>query len=145
MWISARERPKFLKRGIFQRIRGVCATGEPKDPTCWTYGSGRVVVNINQAPELFERDGAMRLEGRGLPRRILLVHGGDNRFHAFANECTHGKRRLDPVPGADTLQCCSMGKSTFDYAGQVLYGPAKEPLTEFELEVASGKLIISLT
>jgi nitrite reductase/ring-hydroxylating ferredoxin subunit len=145
MQTHARQQQKFLKRSFFQRIRGACATGEPADPNCWSYANDQVVVELSRAPELFEPDGAIRLEGRGLPKRILLVHGGDNQFHAFANECTHGRRRLDPVPGADTVQCCSVGKSTFDYDGRVLYGPAKEPLKEFELEVEPGKLTVSLT
>lgn len=141
---SAPGQVKFLKRGLFQRLRGKCATSEPYDPDAWTYSSGRILLDLNRTPELWKLGGAIRLEGKGLPHRVLIVRSQENEFHAFLNSCTHFGRRLDPVPDTDTVQCCSMGKSTFDLAGRKIFGPAKQALVRFAIETESAKLVISL-
>lgn len=141
----AQDKVRFLERGFFQRLRGECATREPKDNNCWSYSNGRVTIETGRAPELSKPGGAIRLEGKGIPSRVLVVRGDDNHFHAFPNLCTHMGRRLDPVPDTHTVQCCSVGKSTYDYAGHVLYGPAKQPLKRFAVEAENEKLIVSLS
>jgi nitrite reductase/ring-hydroxylating ferredoxin subunit len=142
---EVKEKVKFLERGFFQRLFGNCATPEPKDGGCWSYSGGRVSIKMRQTPELAGRGGAVRLEGKGIPKRVLVVHGDDGQYHAFSNTCTHAGRRLDPVPGTCTVQCCSVGKSTFDYAGKVLYGPAGGPVKPFPMEVAGDTLIVAVS
>jgi nitrite reductase/ring-hydroxylating ferredoxin subunit len=136
---------KFLKRGFFQRLRGQCATAEPKDSGCWSYSEGEVRIEIARAPELSAPGGAIRLEGQGLPQRVLVMHCDDDRFRAVSNRCTHGGRRLDPVPGEGAVQCCSLGKSTFDYEGKVLHGPAKAAITPLAVASESDKLVIAVS
>ena len=64
------------------------------------------------------------MEGKNMPNRVLVVHGEDGEYRAFHNQCTHlGHRRLDPVPGTNTVQCCSVNKSTYDTEGTKIYGP----------------------
>lgn len=141
---SAVEQVKFLKRGFFQRVWGKCATSEPRDPNCWNHSSGQIFIDLSRAPELAKPSGAVRLEGKSLPFRVLIVRSEGNDFRAFVNSCTHGGRRLDPVPETTTVQCCSVGKSTFDSEGKVVYGPAKQVLKRLTVEVEPEKLIISL-
>jgi nitrite reductase/ring-hydroxylating ferredoxin subunit len=133
---------KSLKLGFFNRLRGRCATAEPGDSGCWSYSDGQVRIDMARAPELSAPYGAVRLEGRGLPNRVLVVHCDDDRYRAVSNACTHGGRRLDPVPGTQTVQCCSLGRSTFDYDGRVLHGPAKGPVTWFAAKWEGDKLVI---
>ncbi|HUJ32436.1 MAG TPA: Rieske 2Fe-2S domain-containing protein [Candidatus Acidoferrum sp.] len=142
--VPGAEHVTFIKRNVFQRAFGICVTREPHDRDSWNYAGDRVVVDLGRVPELSPLGGAVRLEGNGIPVRILVVHTSDGRFHAFENKCTHKERRLDPVPGTETLQCCSMGKSTFDPEGDVLYGPANAPLKQYAVEVKRGHLVVSL-
>ena len=135
-----------LKRGIFQRLFGICATPKPADEGCWTYCDGRVVIDLERTPELSEPLGALRLEKGGLPHRVLVVHGQDGTFHAFENRCRHVGRRLDPVPETDTVQCCSVSKSTYDYTGNVVSGPVKKGVSVYETHLGDdGKLVIDLS
>ena len=60
------------------------------------------------------------------------------------NQCAHAKRRLDPVPGAEQVQCCSVGKSKFDYEGKVISGMAGGDVRTYPLNVEDGKLVITL-
>ena len=118
---------KALRRNIIQRLFGICATKPPADDGAWTVQDTKVIVDLGRIPELAETNRAVRLEKKG-PDRLILVHGDDGRYHALKNRCTHGGRRLDPVPGTQQIQCCSIGRSTYDYSGKVLSGPAKRPV-----------------
>jgi nitrite reductase/ring-hydroxylating ferredoxin subunit len=56
---------------------------------------------------------------------VLVIQGDDGEYYAFKNRCTHGKRRLDPMPAIQQVQCCSIGKSTFDYGERRFPGRRK--------------------
>ncbi len=132
------------KRNIVQRILGICATPKPKDGDCWSYKDGKVTVDLAGAQELDESGSSIRLEGRDCPVRILVVYGDDDSYHAYRNKCRHAGRRLDPVPGEGKIMCCSVSKSTYDYEGKIMAGPAKEPIQVYPIEVIDGKLIIDI-
>lgn len=133
-----------LKRNFFQRLLGKPATKEPADPGCWTYSDNCLTVMLDRLPELNEPGSGVRFEGKNCPERILLIHGDDGQYHAFRNRCTHGGRRLDPVPDAETVQCCSVGKTTFGYKGQLLAGSGKEDIPFYPVRVQDGKAVITL-
>ena len=136
---------KFLKRNIFQRILGLAATSKPADPDCWQFSDGKLTIDLNKAPELKSTGGAIRLEGDNLSLRVLVVHGDDGQYHAFHNRCTHlGHRRLDPVPGTATVQCCSVNKSTYDLNGKNIYGPAPNPIKVYATSVDGDQLSIQI-
>lgn len=130
--------------GIFKRIFGICETSLPQNPNCWRYDNGTVKIELASAKELATPGGAIRLEGGELPTRLMVVHGTDGAYHAFANKCTHFGRRLDPLPGRPQVQCCSVGKSTFEYGGTQVAGPAKGDLTVYPVESRNGTIFITL-
>ncbi len=138
--------------GILKRILGICETRPPADAGCWSYADGKVEIDLDRAPELAAKGGAIRLEGGSLPMRVLVLHGEDGAFHAFPNRCTHmGHRRLDPLPGEQKIRCCSIGRSTFDYSGRKISGLAPEGLQPLGVELVEGeegkkgKLLVSLS
>lgn len=133
-----------LHRILFQKIFGICATKPPKDKGCWKVSEKSVEVLLDRAKELSSPFGAIRLEGKNLPVRLLLVRGQDDNFYAFKNQCRHMGRRLDPVPGTRTVQCCSIGKSTYDYTGQVMSGSANKDILIFKVTREKNRVIIQL-
>ncbi len=135
---------QFLKRNIFQRLLGRCQTNEPKDPGSWSFDGGVIEVDLHRLPELSDTGAAVRLEGRDLPLRVLLVHADDGAFRAFHNKCAHAGRRLDPVPGDGTIQCCSMGKTTYDYEGKVVFGQVEDGVTPLKVSTREDRLIVEL-
>ncbi len=135
---------KSLKRSIIQRIAGIAATSLPWDRGAWTYDGESLVVNLERVRELARTGAAVRIEGRGLPDRVLLVNGEDGRFHAFSNRCGHMGRRIDPVPGTDTVQCCSLMKATYGYNGEKIAGPGRGAVKTYAIDAFDGKLIITI-
>ena len=137
---------KFLNRSFFQRLLGISATPKPGLDDCWKYADGKLTIDLNEAPELKAPRGAIRLEGKNLPNRILVVCGEDGEFRAFHNRCTHlGHRRSDPVPGTDTVQCCSVNKSTYDSKGNKIFGPTPHPITRYPVEKDREKLVVLIS
>ncbi len=133
-----------LDRNFFQRLFGICVTRKPSHQDAWKIAEGKVAVDLNSMPELKDKGSAVRIESKNLEEPVLLVHGDDGAYHAFKNRCTHGKRALDPVPGTSTIQCCSVGTSTFNYDGSLIEGPAKGPLTVYRVDHADENLTITL-
>ena len=135
---------KPLRRSIIQRLFGICATKPPSDAGCWTFQGRNAAVDLGRVPELAEPNRAIRLEKKGVPDRFLLIHGDDGRYYAFKNRCMHGGRRLDPIPGTQHVQCCSIGRSTYDYSGKVLSGPAKGTLEVLPVSIEDGRAVIEV-
>lgn len=130
--------------GIFSRILGICKTKPPVHDDCWSYEEGNIRIDLARAPELAEVGGAVRLAGKGLPVRVLVMRAKDDRFRAFENRCTHMGRRLDPLPDQAALQCCSVSKSTFDEKGEYISGPVEKALTPFEVTHTADHLEIKV-
>jgi len=135
----------FLQRSIWQRIFGISATGKPQNENGWHYESGQLTISLNRIPELTRPRTAVRFEGKNLPVRVLVVFGEDEQYRAFHNRCTHfGHRRLDYVPGTETIQCCSVNKSTYTFDGEKIYGPTPHPIDTYPVEKVEGKLYVRI-
>ncbi len=130
--------------GFFTRILGICKTKPPLHADCWSFKEGKVRIDLSKTPELAVSGGAIRLEGKALPVRVLVLASGNDCFRAFKNKCTHMGRRLDPLPDGPAIRCCSVSKSTFDENGQYISGPVQKPLTPFEVTVKPDHLEITI-
>jgi nitrite reductase/ring-hydroxylating ferredoxin subunit len=133
-----------LQMEFFKQVLGICNTKKPEDVKGWAYREGKIELDWARIPELQKPCGAVRLEGRGLPKRILLIYGMDGQYHAFRNRCVHLGRRLDPVSGKAVLRCCSLFGTTYDYAGNVMSGPGKTSLKKYKVEKNKCKLFVHI-
>jgi nitrite reductase/ring-hydroxylating ferredoxin subunit len=132
-----------LKRSTFQRLLGVCVTAEA-DPGCWVTAQGTITVNLAGAPELASRGGAVRLEGKGLPRRVLLFRDETGVLRGVENTCVHMGRRIDPVPGEAILQCCSVKAAAYQYDGTKIEGPGEGQVKALEVREKHGTATVRL-
>lgn len=111
--------PTSLKRKWWQRLAGIPASPLLSQKS-WRWDGEVLAVDLSLCPELLAPGTGARIEGKELPARVLVVHGDDDEYHAFINVCTHSGRRLDPIPNTGTVQCCSFGRSTYNYEGEPL-------------------------
>ena len=130
--------------GILKKLFGICETKKPKDPGCWTFSDGTIEIDLNRAGELSVPYRSIRLEGKGLADRILVVRDDSGKFHAYNNKCTHMGRRIDPVPGSSDVRCCSVMGSVFNAKGEIVSGPAKENLKQY-VTVTQDSILSILT
>jgi nitrite reductase/ring-hydroxylating ferredoxin subunit len=133
-----------LKRNIFQRILGIPATKQPVNSECWKFSDGNIEIDLSKAPELSEKGKGFSIEGEDLPDRILVFQGVDNNYYAVINKCEHAGRRLDPLTGSEKIQCCSIGKTTYDYDGNVISGNVKGSLKMYPIEKNEDRLIVKI-
>ncbi len=133
-----------VKRSFWQRLFGICATPLPENLSCWRYEDGKVILTLSKTSELQEGMGAVRLEGNGLPKRILVVRNKQGDYQAFHNHCAHAGRRIDHDPATGQLQCCSVSKSTYSNTGEQISGPAKQSLQALEVTREDDTLSIQI-
>ena len=131
---------KFLKR-----LFGICETPLPGNADAWTVENGAVRIDLARMPELQPAGSGVRLEGSGLDPRLLVFHGDDEQYYAVANRCTHMGRRIDTIAGSNTIQCCSVSKSTFTYDGSPVGGAAKKALTTYPVALEGETLVVTLS
>ncbi len=137
---------KFLQRSIWQRIFGISATDKPQDESGWHYDSDQLTISLDRIPELTRSGTAVRFEGKSLPVRVLVVFGEDEQYQTFQKRCTHlGHRRLDYVPGTETVQCCSVNKSTYTFDGEKIYGPTPKPVKTYPVAQVKGQLQVQIS
>jgi len=129
--------------GILKKIFGICETKKPNDPDCWMFADGRVKIDLSRAGELSVPKSSIRLEGKGLADRILVIRDDSGKFHAYSNKCPHMGRRIDPVPGSSNVRCCSVMGSVFNVKGDIVSGPAKENLKQYKILIKGTILSIN--
>jgi len=129
---------------LLKRIFGICETALPGNAGAWSVENGTVRVDLARMPELKASGSGVRLEGKGLDPRLLVFHGDDDQFYAVANRCTHMGRRIDTIAGSNTIQCCSVSKSTFTYDGSPVGGAAKKALRTYPVSREGETLTIQL-
>ena len=129
---------------FLNRIFGRCKTRLLRRRESWALVDDTVVVDLNLTPELAKPGGAVRIEDKRMKLRILVIRDREGGYHAFANKCSHMGRRLDPLPGTDALQCCSVGRSVFTLAGEVRSGSAKDGLTVYPVKTGQKRIVIYL-
>ena len=131
--------------GLFKKLLGICETQPPAQAGCWAVEGGRVRLDLSKAPELSAKGGAVRLEGIGLRKRILVIRGDDDAIHAFINKCSHAGRRFDPISGTSTVKCCSVGGSAFDYSGDRQSGLARKPIKPLAVDQDGDDVVINVS
>lgn len=129
--------------GFFKSVFGICKTPE-LPPSHWSLKGNEVRIQVDKVAELGEPSGAVYLKGKGLDVPVLILKSEDGKYRAFSNKCTHMGRKLDPVHGKEVLRCCSVSHATYDYQGNVIGGPAKGPLTVYEVLVMGNEIVVRI-
>ncbi len=130
--------------GFIKRLFGISVTPSPADSSCWEVKDGQILLDLTKAPQLKNPGGAIRLENKGLDKRVLVFCDEQGQLHAMHNKCACAGWRLDPHVSSSTVQCCTLGMSTYSYDGQVISGSAKEPVQVFEVEREDNTVVINL-
>jgi Rieske Fe-S protein len=102
-----------------------------------------VRVEFTEHPALKEPNGFIRIKARGGDLRIIAVRVPDGPVVALSMTCTHWSCDVNWVADKKELDCPCHG-SRFDTRGQVLEGPADEPLAVFPVTEDADGVVIGL-
>jgi 3-phenylpropionate/trans-cinnamate dioxygenase ferredoxin component len=96
-------------------------------------------VALGRAEDL--KEGGMRaFDVQGITIAVANVAGA---FHAFDDTCTHQQCSLAEGDLEGSIVICPCHGSEFDVeSGEVLRGPAREPVETYEVRVEDGNLEI---
>jgi cytochrome b6-f complex iron-sulfur subunit len=102
--------------------------------------NGEITLPLRNYPQLEQPGGFLRLRPAGSGAMIYVVAAGPGRYAALSSVCTHLQCTVN-VEGSQ-IRCPCHG-STFDREGNVLQGPATQPLARYATRVtAEGDLVI---
>jgi nitrite reductase/ring-hydroxylating ferredoxin subunit len=111
-----------------------CATTLRSAP--FTVEGGRLALAISA----LDADGNAFLVGPPLEDVILVRRMSPSEYGAVSMRCTHRGCRV--APAGDRLACPCHG-SEFRYTGEVLEGPASEPLRRYPVMVDGNRLLVA--
>jgi len=101
----------------------------------------KLALSLDKAEKLRKVGGSVILEIRD--KQILFIRESENVIRALDPECSHKKCTVEYDDGQELVVCPCHG-STYSTEGEVLKGPASEPLTTYEATLEDDMIIFSL-
>ena len=114
------------------------------EPGSLTIENHRLSIELAKAPSLSAVGNAARISSSEPLLNLIVVRAGKRRYVVLSGQCTHAGRPLSYLRSREVLQCNNFGHATFDLAGQVLKGPAEQPLKTYAVALREGKLEVAL-
>lgn len=104
-----------------------------------TQGAGAETLDVGPATELSPNSGKVFQFGN---QPAILIRTPDGDLRAFTAVCTHLGCTVRYDPDSKVIWCpCHNGM--FDLHGRNIAGPPPLPLTEYQVNVRDGKVIVS--
>lgn len=100
--------------------------------------NGEITVDLNNNPELQSEGGYI------YKKDIIIVNTGNNNFIALSKICTHQQCTVEYNESKEEVTCPCHG-SAFNQKGEVLDGPASDPLKSFDVTKQDNTLTIKET
>jgi Rieske Fe-S protein len=132
-------RPVFSRREFFAALAPVLTV----PALMWWLLTGRRSRNSDSAGREMIISGQLP-QGVSFREDLILVREG-NRLNAFKDRCTHLGCRIQKLEGNELV--CGCHGSRFSLSGDVIRGPASEPLKSCRIsrDERSGNYIIRIT
>jgi len=115
-----------------------CAPKATLEPT-----GGELRLRLSEYPEIATPGTTMMLDVQGHKDPLMLVHHPDGRHLVVSRKCTHMGCKLSFTDVTKTLDCPCHG-SRFELTGEVVNGPASEPLRSYVVVKEGEELVVTL-
>lgn len=124
------------------KVCGGCAAFHKQDIQVEAPESAEsVALDLAKYPQIANPGGIVRIEGRDGDARVMVVRKADGGLVALSMECTHWGCDVEWDKTKNEFECPCHG-SRFDTAGQVLEGPADEPLPSYPVAEENGVVTV---
>ena len=102
---------------------------------------GRLVVDTSGVKELAAVGGVVQVGSERMGDPLFLIRTGEAEFTVLSSVCTHLGCRIRKTRFGFRCPCHG---SAFDTKGQVVTGPANEPLPSYDVEVSGTVVTIKI-
>jgi Rieske Fe-S protein len=120
-----------------------CATPELGKES-YFISENNIVIDLAKAEPLKEPGYAVVIINPDKNIQIIIVRTEETEYAALHRLCTHGGQAISYNSERNILQCNNYNHSIFDLDGQVVKGPAINPLKKYETKLESNKLVVLL-
>ena len=130
--------------GSFMLVnQGGCSEGSPTAPSNNSDQTITVDLSLSENSALVMVGGALALGSNVIDSKgILLYRQSDTNVLAFSRNCTHNGCTIESFDNNGKSACPCHG-SQFDTSGNVLNGPAINPLTQYSASITGN--IVTIT
>ena len=138
------DRRKFLKHtsvvgaGIAVQAAG-CSSGIRSIKMEMPPRGDWITVTYTDYEELERIGGAVQINVEGKNEPVILIRSSERRFHALSPICTHLGCEVRPVKTGFRCPCHG---SAYGEEGQVVNGPAREPLASYQVAQKGSRISI---
>ncbi|MGK7396240.1 MAG: ubiquinol-cytochrome c reductase iron-sulfur subunit [Candidatus Cyclobacteriaceae bacterium M3_2C_046] len=130
---------------IFNDYSVNCCYTPPLDPACFKLNGQELVINLNKSGSLQNPGQAASFKHENLPVDIIIIHLELGKFAVLSRSCTHAGREVNFVKERNLVQCHNFSHSTFSTRGEVIKGPASQPLKNYNTQLRDQQLTIFLS
>ncbi len=139
-------RRNFLRLGAAAAAAacGGCAIlGSRKADVTADPAQGAIHLTEAQSAALLASEGSILVKPRGLRDKILVMHLTDSVLLAVSAICTHQGCTVRYNKDAGRIDCPCHG-SQYSPDGNVIHGPAKRPLKQYEVTRENGQVVVKV-
>ncbi len=107
-------------------------------------GNGTLLLDLNSAPSLAEVGGALLVDDRRSDRPVIIARTGNSSFVAASARDTSSDGRLRYDRRSRTFRDEGEPERSYGLDGDVVHGPAGEPLSIYPTRIEGTVLIVEL-
>ena len=101
-----------------------------------------VTVAIDAASPLAKIGGSLIVDSTA--GKIIVIHTDKDKFAAFSAKCTHKGAKLNYNPASKQLECPSHGSKFNGSTGEVINGPAGDPLAKYATKGTDASVVVTV-
>ena len=114
------------------------------DPGSYHLNQDHLEINLNKALAIQKTGDAAYYKNEDIPVNIIIIKNDKKQYSVLDRSCTHAGRDVSYVKDRELVQCNNFSHSTFSLKGNVVKGPAKRPLKQYDVFVNENQLVIRL-
>jgi nitrite reductase/ring-hydroxylating ferredoxin subunit len=124
-------------------ISTCCNTPEISED-CYQVFYEKIIVDLTKVKALDIPGHAALIIDEEKDLQIIIIRPNEHAYTALSRICTHGGNVLSYNPKRNILQCNNYNHAIFNLEGEVVKGPAEEPLHVYPIRVENTNLVITL-
>ena len=125
-------------------LRSTCCNTPEISKDCYQVSKKSITIDLSKVEVLDTPGYAALIADEVRNFQIIIVTPNEQDYVALSRICTHGGNVVSYNPKRNILQCNNYNHAIFSLDGQVVKGPATEPLHVYPVSVENNNLVITI-